>query len=371
MNTKKKYSTFLAGIAVAALLLTGCSADTPAPGDGPVPDELTLVIASAVNTPKEEVAAYAVAQELGYFAEENLNVEVVNSEGSVAAVQAIASGSADITPTDAGAILAGAENGVDIAAIGGLVQFWPWQIATLPGSDIQTAADLRGANIGVISLASGSAPYARAFVNSAGLNAETDVNLLPVGIGAQAQAALESGQVDALALYTQVYAVLENEGVKLAYLDNTAAFDGLRSITFGASASAVAENGDVYERFLRASYKAMLFSVTNPEAAMQIGYRVFPQMLDGSSIEDRLDNDVNSLNAWLNTTVPSDVAPADLPAWGDIPASDWDATQAYMILAGQLTANQDLDSVWNSSLLEGANNFDAAAVIAQAEAWTP
>lgn len=375
MNKKRKYSAYLAGAVAAALMLTGCAAEASAPeasvGAGATPAKLTMVVASAVIGPKEEVAFYAVAKELGYFAEENLTVDVVNADGSVAAIQALASGSGDVTAADAGAILAGAQTNVGVAAIGGLVQHWPWRMATLPGSNIKSAKDLKGKNIGVISLASGSAPFARAFVSGAGLDAATDVNLLPVGVGAQAQAALESGKVDVLALYSQAYAVLENQGMKLNYLENPTAFDGLRSITFAASTKAVGATPDVYTRFLRAAYKAMLFTAVNPKAAMQIGYKVFPQMLDGSSLDVRLDKDVNSLKAWMATATPKTGDPEGFANWGAIPVSDWNATQDYMLLAGQIAAKQNLDTVWNSSLLEDANKFNSAAVIAQAHAWTP
>ena len=67
----------------------------------------------------------------------------------------------------------------------------------------------------MISLASGSAPYARAYVKAAGLDPAKDVELLPVGVGAQAAAALNGGKVDVLALYTQAYAVIENSGTTL------------------------------------------------------------------------------------------------------------------------------------------------------------
>ena len=56
--------------------------------------------------PKEEVAVYAVAKELGYFDEEKLTVETINTDGSVAALQAVASGSGDLTAADTGSILA-------------------------------------------------------------------------------------------------------------------------------------------------------------------------------------------------------------------------------------------------------------------------
>lgn len=383
MARKKKHIAITVGATIAALVLSGCSSTdssseatsdespTTEVTEEVAPAELTFVLASAVLAPKEEVAFYAVAQELGYFAEENLEVTTVNSEGSVAAVQAIASGSADLTAADAGAIIGGAQSNVGVKAIGGLVQNWPWAIATLKDSSITSPEDLKGTNIGVISLASGSAPFARAFVNAFGLDAEADVNLLPVGVGAQAQAALESGQVDSLALYTQAYAALENAGVELNYFENPSEFDGLRSITFAASTEAVEADPDVYERFLRAAYKGMLFTAVNPEAAMRIGYKVFPQLLDGSSVEERLADDLNSLNAWVATATPREGNPEDFTDWGAIPDSDWEATQEYMILAGQLEAKQEIGAIWTDSLLSGANNFDSAAVVQQARDFTP
>lgn len=378
MIKNRRRTMFFALGTAAAIALSGCApADesgesSAAPGASEYePAELTFAIASAVIGPKEEVATFAVAEEMGYFAEENLTVNVVNTDGSAAGLQAVASGSADYTAADAGSILAAAQNGTSVVAIGGLVQNWPWQMATLSDKPIASAKDFKGKNIGVISLASGSATYARAFVNGAGLDADTDVALLPVGVGAQARAALESGQVDVLALYTQAYAALENEGVEFTYLENGPEFDGLRSITFAGESGNVSDNKEVFERLLRASYKAMLFSANNPEAAMQIGYKVFPQLLASGTVQERLDKDVNSLNAWLKTALPKTGQPADFANWGDIPQADWDATQDYLVVAEIITAPVSLDAVWNSSLLESANDFDFAEVVKQAVNWAP
>jgi NitT/TauT family transport system substrate-binding protein len=342
---------------------TGASAEV-------APAEITLAIASAVIGPKEEVAIYAVATELGYFEEEQLTVETINADGSIAAVQAVGTGQADITPSDTGSILAAVQNGVPVTTVGGLVQNWPWQMATLPGSDITSPEDLRGKKIGVISLASGSAPYARAFVAAGGLNPETDVELLPVGVGAQAAAALTGNQVDVLALYTQAYTVIENSGTELAYLDNPEVFDGIRSLSFAASDNRLETDRTAIERFLRASYKAMLFSAQNPEAAMRIGYEVFPQILGGESVENRLDDDVASLTTWLKSATPATGEPSSFTDWGAIPDADWEATQAYTQEAGQIEGPVELADVWDGSLLTFANDFDSAAVIEQADSWT-
>lgn len=360
-----------AGVLAASLvLLSACGgSDDSSSSGGDDTTDLTFVIASAVIGPKEEVAMYAVAQEMGYFEEEGLNVETVNSDGSVAAVQAVGTGQGDITASDTGSILAAVEKNVPVTTVGGLVQNWPWQIATLPGSDIQGPEDLDGKKIGVISLASGSAPYARAFAKAGGLDPEADVELLPVGVGAQAASALTSGQVDVLALYTQAYSVIELSGTELAYLENPPIFEGIRSLSFAANAQSVGSDQETYEAFLRAAYKAMLFSAQNPEAAMKIGYKVFPDILAGQSEDERLADDVVNLEAWLATATPLTGEPAEWTDWGAISDEDWDKTQTYTLEAGQITAEVDLADVWDDSLLSAANDFDAAEIITQADEW--
>lgn len=372
MSIRIRTTAFLAAIAVAALSACGTSEEPSGASSagGVQPADVTFAIASAVIGPKEEVAVYAVAKELGYFEEEKLTVKTINTDGSIAAVQAVGQGQADVTAADTGSILAGAEKNVPVKTVGGLVQNWPWQFATVPGSSIKAPADLKGKKIGVISLASGSAPYARAFVKAGGLDPAKDVQLLPVGVGAQAAAALTSGDVDAIALYTQAYTVIENSGTQLAYLDNPDVFKGIRSLSFAVTSKRLQEEKTVYERFLRAAYKAMLFSAQNPEAAMKIGYKVYPAILAGKSADERLSSDVKSLTTWLKSATPTEGSPADFKDWGAIPDADWTATQKYTQEAGQITGPVDLAKVWDPSLLTFANDFDSTQVLKQADEWT-
>ncbi len=374
MSIRMRTTAVLTALAVSALSACGSGSEEPAASGsagGVQPADLTFAIASAVIGPKEEVAMYAVAQELGYYKEEQLTVKTINTDGSIAAVQAVGNGQADVTAADTGSILAAVQKNVPVTAVGGLVQNWPWQIATLPGSALTTPESFKGKKIGVISLASGSAPFARAFVKAGGLNPEKDVQLLPVGVGAQAAAALTGGDVDALALYSQAYTVIENSGTQLAYLDNPDVFTGIRSLSFAVTSKTLKENKGVYERFLRAGYKAMLFSAKNPEAAMKIGYKVYPQILGGDSADARLTNDVKSLTTWLKTATPKTGDPSSFKDWGAIPDSDWTATQAYTQSAGQIPAPVDVSKVWDPSLLAAVNDFDSAAVLKQADEWTP
>ncbi|MDX3243370.1 ABC transporter substrate-binding protein [Streptomyces sp. ME18-1-4] len=360
----------VSAVALAALAALSACTDSSSSSDGDPggPAQLDLAIPSAVIAPKEEVATYAVGDAEGYLSAEKLKVNVINTDGSVAAVQAVASGSADIAPADAGAILAAREKGVPVKAVGGLVRNWPWRMAVQPDSDIKTAADLEGKKVGVISLASGSAIYARAYAADAGLDAAKDVDLLPVGVGAQALSALESGKVDVLALYTQAFTTIENTGTEFRYLDNSAAFDGIRSLTFAVTEKTLKEKKDVLTRYLRASYKALLFSAVNPEAAMRDGYRAFPQLLTGKKADDRIGDDTKTLQAWIKTAVPASGEPASFKDWGAISDAEWSRTVAYTTTSGQITKDVSLPQLWDDSLLNGANDFDSAAVVEKAKA---
>ena len=374
-----------AALVGTALLLAACggteeSAPEPAPEAAPADDaadeapaepevepaELTLVIASAVSLPKEEVAIYAVPEAMGWFEEENLTVNIEFADGGTAATQAVASGSGDITASGLNIGFSSAEKGVPIKAVGGLVINWPWRIATLPGSDITDCSGIQGSTIGIISLASGSYPYARAFVSECGLDPDADVEYVPTGIGAPAVAALESGQVDSLALYTAAYAAIENTGIEFSYLQNPEFFDPLVSISWLVREDLLAENPDVVSRFLRAAFKGLLYSNANPEKAVLLGYEVLPGLLQGQTVEERLALDVNSMSTWLASTAPA----GPVESWTSFGYLNDDQLFASMSLAltsGNIKVAFPPTEAYEPSVLDAANDFDFAEIVAMAQ----
>lgn len=367
-----------------ALLLAACggteeSAPEPAPAPAPAEDsedaapaepevepaELTLVIASAVSLPKEEVAIYAVPEAMGWFEEENLTVNIEFADGGTAATQAVASGSGDITASGLNIGFSSAEKGVPIKAVGGLVINWPWRIATQPGSDITDCSGIQGSTIGIISLASGSYPYARAFVSECGLDPDADVEYVPTGIGAPAVAALESGQVDSLALYTAAYAAIENTGVEFAYLQNPEFFDPLVSISWLVREDLLAESPDVVSRFLRAAFKGLLYSNANPEKAVLLGYEVLPGLLQGQTAEERLALDVNSMSTWLASTAPAGPV-EEWTSFGYLNDDQLFASMSLALTSGNIKVAFPPEQAYDPSVLDAANDFDFAEIVAMA-----
>jgi len=336
------------------------------------PATLKIAVASATIQANNDVAINGVAKGMGYFKQENITAENILTAGSTAAVQAVASGQADITAADLGAVLAAVEQGVSLKVIGGLVSVWPWRIAVLPNSPIASGKDLKGKKIGIISLASGSFPYAKAVVEGADL-AISDAEYIPVGLGAPAANALTSGQVDALALYTAVYAQIESAGTPLKYLKNPTTFDGVRSISWTVNSDFAKNRPQVLERFLRATTKALTFSATEPTKAMYVGYEQYPTLLAGSTKAERIAPDTKALTAWLESAGVSKTGTTTgwPKLWGDIPTQDWLRTQSFATAAGQIKRAITIADVWLPTFLKEANNFDRKAIIAEAKKYRP
>ena len=332
-----------------------------------------LAVASSTIQANNDVAVIAVAKGMKYYAKENLEVETILTAGSTAAVQAVASGQADITASGLSAIMAASQRNVPLKAIGGLVSVFPWRIAVLPDSPIRTTADLKGKKIGIISLTSSSYPYARGVAEGANLDADKDVQYVVTGLGAPAANALTNGSVDALALYTAVYEQIKSAGTAIRYLDNPASFSGVRSISWTASNAFIESQGQVIERFLRASNKALTFSGTSPEKAMYVGYEVYPVLLAGSTKAARIEPDIRALTAWLESAGISEPGTTKgwPKTWGDIPFQDWLRSQAFAQTAGQIKGPITIDDVWEPKFLKAANDFKRASIIKQAKKYKP
>lgn len=330
------------------------------------PATSVLAIASAAFSPKEEFAVFAVPKQLGYHKAENLTVSVVPSTGSIDVVNIVSAGRADVGVADLGSAMQGIEKGANITIIGGLVQNFPWLIATNPAKNIKSAADLKGKKIGIIGFGSGSYPYTKAWLAGNGLK-ESDVTLVATGSAiAPAKAALFAGDVDAIAYYTAVYASEEFLGTKFAYLPNPAALTGVRSLSWIVNNDKYEATPEVYERLIRAANKGLVYSSTNLKAAVLLGYKEFPALLGGATVESKVPAAIAGLTAWLKSATPTTGKPVTWNKLSDISLSDWKKSQDYTKAAGTIVTGIDLVDFLDRTLVTRVNTYDRAAIVAAA-----
>jgi NitT/TauT family transport system substrate-binding protein len=331
------------------------------------PASIVWGAAAATWQPKEEFAVYAVPKKLNYFKQENLTVSAVTTAGSIDLVNLVASGRIDIGGADLGSAMQGTQRGANIVIIGGLVQNFPWKVAVKPGGAIKTAMDLKGKKIGIIGFGSGSYPYTKAFLAGNGLK-ESDVTLIPTGPAvAVAALQLDKGDVDAIAYFKSAYAGAEFNGSKFTYLPNPAALTGVRSLSWIVNADKYRDQPEVYERYLRAANKGLIYSTTNVRAATLVGFEEFPSSLAvGKTATESLPLGMAQLKAWLDTATPTTGKPVSWNKLGAISASDWKKSQDYTAAAGTIVTGLKIDDFLSNDVITAANSFDRAKIVAAA-----
>jgi NitT/TauT family transport system substrate-binding protein len=154
-----------------------------------------------------------IAERRNYFKDEGLEVEISDFAGGAKALQAAVGGSADVV---SGAF----EHTLLLQAKGQMFREFVLQgrapqivfaVSKKAMPNYKTVADLKGKKIGVTAPGSSTSIMASYVLAKAGLTA-SDVAFIGVGAGAGAIAALQSGQIDAIANLDPVMTKLERSG---------------------------------------------------------------------------------------------------------------------------------------------------------------
>jgi NitT/TauT family transport system substrate-binding protein len=320
---------------------------------------LTLALARSAITPGEETFTYAVPKQMGWFKREGLNVNLIKTNGSTAALQAVASGSADIAYASSLNIAAAVDKGVPVKAFAGLTVQWPYFIGVPPGSPIKKVSDLKGKRVGVISLASASYADIRANLKLAGLK-ETDVTIVPVGAGARAAAALKAREVDAVDSYSDSFTVMKQNGVDLTLLPRPAQLEKLFSVTMVTSAAALKAQPELLARFARAAYQGIIYTRLHPDAALKLSFQEFPELAGSNNVQSvEAKNTLEAMKIALDDSIPS--GGSDPKTWGDwlnLDAGRWEALLAFAHDTGQTDRLLTPAQVWDGSLMKTIFSFD-------------
>jgi NitT/TauT family transport system substrate-binding protein len=154
-----------------------------------------------------------IAEQLGYFKAEGLEVEISDFAGGSRALQAVVGGSADVV---SGAF----EHTINLQSKGQTFQAFVLQgrapaismgvsLKTIP--HYKTVADLKGKRIGISAPGSSTNMVAKLILSRAGLKAG-DVSFIGVGTAAGALSAFRSGQIDAMSNVDPIMTMLEQKG---------------------------------------------------------------------------------------------------------------------------------------------------------------
>lgn len=160
-----------------------------------------------------------ISEQLGFFKDEGLEVEISDFAGDARAQQAALGGAADV--------MSGAyEHTIHLQNKGQFFQAFVLQgrapqvalgvsMKTMPG--FKTVHELKGKRVGVMAQDSSTSMLAHLALSRYGIKA-SDVSFIDVGTAAGALAALRSGQIDAISNIDPVMTMLEQKGeVRIIY----------------------------------------------------------------------------------------------------------------------------------------------------------
>ena len=166
-----------------------------------------------------------IAEQLGYFKTEGLEVKISDFAGGSAALRAVVGGSADVV---SGAYehtisLQGKKQYFRAFVLQGRLPQIALGVATAKAGSFKSFKDLKGMKIGVSAPGSSTHNLVKQLLTKAGLDPVKDVSIIGAGIGAGAIAAMKSGQIDAISNVDPVMTKLELEGAVRIVADTRSA----------------------------------------------------------------------------------------------------------------------------------------------------
>jgi NitT/TauT family transport system substrate-binding protein len=304
---------------------------------------------------------------LGYFKEEGLEVEVNPMAGAAAAMQLVVGGRADFAIGNPSGAMIAIQTGADVKFYYTSIRGDIFGVALPAETGMKTLGDLKGKTVGVSSFASGGTNYVKGLMKTLGLESGKDYNLVEVGVGARAAGAFRSKQIDAFSLWDEAYVTLQQNGIPFSNIIRDPRADG------HAVGSIVAKTADYSKRRKtligvgRAIAKAQLFQYTNPEAAIRIHWKVYPQTAPRDGITDAaIKRELNVLA--VRTKLISKEA-MNTHKWGDVPRDVMEKFQAYLVETEVLPKAVNVDNYYTNDLIDEINKFDEDAIVRQARGF--
>ena len=188
--------------------------------------------------------ALTVAEQLGYFKDEGLDVEINDFAGGSKSVQALIGGSADVV---AGAY----EHTIRMQMLGQQVQAFALigrgmqlgvGVLKKEAGRVKTARDVKGMKFGVSAPGSSTHMLLNYWIAQAGLK-PSDVAVIGVGAGASVLAAVASGEIDGVAQADPVLTMLQQKDLIRVVVDTRTTRGNLD--TFGGPMPAATLNTKV------------------------------------------------------------------------------------------------------------------------------
>jgi NitT/TauT family transport system substrate-binding protein len=326
----------------------------------------TVRVGWCAKTVSAAAAPFAIATKFGWFEKDGIKVELVPLPGSTDCVKLVATKELQASLPSVEPLAIIRPQGVKARFFYTAYQGNIYGLAVPAGSSVQSIKDLKGKRIGVTSMASAGVIVARALAKANGMDPDSDISIVVAGEAAQTAALLGTKQVDALSQFDTQYALASNAGAKLRFLDHPE-IQKFPSNGFVALEEYLVANRKQAVALARGYAKGTVFALANPEAAVRIVWEIYPQTRGtGKDEETALRENLVTLQArarnWL-------YEPVDGRRWGDNVEANYQRYLDWLVEQGIVKAKTDAKDLITNDLLDEIDNFDVAALTAEARAY--
>lgn len=311
-----------------------------------------------------------IAKELGYWAEEGIDVEVIRFNGTAVLLPQIINKSVTIGFPNPDPLILSRQPGKDPLPLKFFYNFIRenvWEFAVLADSPVKQLADLKGKKIGVGALTFGNIPLTRAMFKELGMEAGRDYEFVPTGLGAPAFLALKEKRVDALNLFETMHKMLELQGTAIRRLNMPRKYLDLFSNSLIAHEETIRTKPEPLIAFGRVVAKGMVACNANRPACVRAFWKSYPNSKPAGDEVAAMARDRAQLDARFDKYLAFPAG--ETPRWGSFPKGSWENMVQVMLDGGQIqTKDIDIQSLYTNALVPAMNNFDTAAVVKAAQA---
>jgi NitT/TauT family transport system substrate-binding protein len=213
-------------------------------------------------------------------------------------------------------------------------------------------------------MGSAGTTFGRAFVNEAGLNPQKDISFLPIGVGAQAITSVRQNMVDAVVYWDAALAKFAFSGLKLREIPAPERLRALPDVGLLARNDTIDKNPKMLTGIARAIAKGYDFSMANPEAAVLLTWKSYPEARSKNpdatvALREGVAVNQGRLGIW-NSAKTGD-------KHGLLIESDWQQLVKFLADQKVLPEAMPVDRVLTNKFIDDANHYDRAGIIAEAK----
>ncbi|MEW5784235.1 MAG: ABC transporter substrate-binding protein [Bacillota bacterium] len=317
----------LLACATALLFIPGCAKDS-----GPGPEKVTVLLDWTPNTNYSGIYA---AMDKGYYAEENLEVEIIQSSGYV--LQLVAEGKAQFGVSYQEEVIFARLEGIPVVSIAAVLQHNTSGFASLAEKGIATPADFEGKKYGGWGF-----PVEEATIQALMEHYKADFSKVEI---------ITTGTVDSLVVleqeadfvwiyygWTGVEAELKGMDLNFIELKNIDPALDYYTPVLVSGETLIKENPDLVERFMRATARGYRLAVENPAGAAEA-------LLAGAPELDR--NLVMASQQWLQ-----DKYQAGAARWGLQERRRWEDYTRWLYERRLIEEMIDVDKAFTNRFVE-------------------